>query len=473
MARPRTNPYVKYARAAAKTATKIATSAYKTVAGMNKSKAVKTAGQLYAGYKAARSLGEGARRAYRYWTGKKRVRNVTRSTGFQGHVKPGPKKIKTDEFLKKGSVIKTEFGGSVSASDLTHSVYAGYGTPMKTVSKAVIRAIVKKLVEKAGFHIRDYSRPACYDLVAGANLPNKKTVLRFRIQWRYGGVTTTPSIVSLANTSFEMYTALGAPNTTNTWIEICNLLDGAIATDVNEGTMNSSGGNSLHFDNIAMSIYNETEDHEIPLSNFNGEDIHLYFRVNSGMKVSNVTKAATSDGDEYSEDNILANPLTGKLYTIKKWKNGFVQKNQAYNDASGVVLVAEADDPVFTTSSNVTNSALLKKPPKHYFFVDCAYSQSVNLEPGAIKQFGTGFTCKMSWNTFINKYKEFIGYSSAQFSNTSQAPFGHTQMIGLECMLNNRSESGAVVSIDYELNQTVGVYASINRSSTQPIINIV
>lgn len=358
---------------------------------------------------------------------------------------PRSRRVKTDKFFgRNGVVTKQEFGSSLSDPDC---VYVGHGIPGNTLIETTLRTLIKMLYHKHGWEIPSFSEV----------IPLSGSDIHFIQIESYA--SSVSSSVTLSNTANIV--------SGDTWETIVNRLMTiftAISSDKRRWqSIALYDGSNVGTDRTMLA--------KIMLSKLN---MHYYFVSN--LKVQNVTEAATgTDANDELTTNVEANPLIGKEYFKKEWKNGFdlywrpgVTNTDwdgfFVNNTSGVIATT-ADDA--TPATGTYND--FKKPPPDFVF-NSTRAASVAMDPGQIKTSKIVFKTRLMFQSFMDKTTDiWINYA---ITSNAIFEFGFAKLIAVEKLLDSRLASDAPVGVQYEVSQTLKVRGNELPSSTMPHVSI-
>lgn len=363
----------------------------------------------------------------------KRDRYITKGT-YSGRVKATRKGI-YDKFMKynrTGIVAVNETIGSVTDADCVYIFNEAINS--RDLIHMIVRAMVRKLFEKAGIRITGPADPVM--AIDGGGSTVNFTV-RLTTQNNVSGVQTHRDFTLLTGTTFtvlcdwftnnyEQYCS-GHGELSNANMDellVLRLLKGVAGTIVANHDVRSE----LYFNETFIDILGESE-----------------------LKFQNRTKATGGSNDA---EDINNNPLVGRSYLFKGVPK---PKANGYNVAgtNGSMVYFERmtyNKGLATFGGNSPGQDLtMREPPMPQQFWNCYKSGKVRLEPGAIKKFYN--RAYKSGNVLkILKAIRLQLDATAQFSTYSIFP---VQMIALEDVINaNAAEN---ISVQYECQRKLGV----------------
>jgi len=380
-------------------------------------------------------------------------------TGSRGRFKPGKSKSQLYTKTANGSIKKIEVGG-VETVNTYKAAYLGHAAAANQVLDSVGRAIIKLVANKSQILIKEWGE-----------LPPFLTTKFWWIQ------IFTKFLDGATATSIFYYV-----DPTKTWYEHGAALTNKIQDQAVAQTSKRIQLGQILFGETASAV--STVFIETPRINFDLNDVSLNFEFYSNLKMQNTTVATSTveaDPDIDLEENIANNPLVGKLYTSKEWKNGFqlAKNNLTLTEDSGLLFAHidygyinfDSDVGASNSTGTYTNNPLTKPPPPWLFQSTRATNISVN--PGEIRNSRLKFKTTMRLNTFIMKYFYELIYTTAGAGAKNIIPFGPSEMVGLEKQLDSRNETGAPIKLSWQLDQTYICHAKIkyNLRST-PIVEI-
>lgn len=346
----------------------------------------------------------------------------------------------------RGIIIKKEYGGTVSTA-MSNSIYLGHGCASKEMFQHAVRAILKRLFNKAGFAI-----PSWDWTIAQASSSAFETgdFLVVRVE-------TNPSNPTLANTASAFSFAQ-----TDTFESVMIGVSSIIQTLFVSTTTNID-----QWEIVGMSLAQVNGGQKIGLSNLNVRETFIEIGYFSHMVVQNRTNDANDSENIESTSN---NPAHGQVYESKgKWMNGFELSQRAYAPgAAGVQnFYAQTGTGLIIADSSVTQPAILSKPPKAWMF-GVQRSAGVKIGPGDIKHTSHKWSANMKFNTLLMKLFKSSNVSHSD-NQTFKVEIGYAQLLGMECMLFDRSET-VQFQFSYELNQTYWATCSERQPRTPAIV---
>lgn len=344
---------------------------------------------------------------------------------------------------KSGVVSKQEWGNSLSDAN---AIYLGHGMATNYLVGHIARNIVKKIYTKAGLEPRDWADLPPFD---GAE------VHYIQFEWYTSPTSTDANLTDTANfVTGNQYKDLGDK----------------VATTLRA----IQAGNPTQPVRWAIAtLFAVNAGQRYMKSQLNLQRVHMEFQFVSQLKIQNVTEASTGLGD--NDDlvtNVEANPLIGKHYMRKDWKNGFDLHWRPGSKATWDGFYANQNTGIIETTATDANSSAtynetFDKPPP-YFAFNATKGAPIKLAPGEIKTSFIDFRTHIMFQNFYDKvYKGLI-------TTTSIYPveFGQVKMVGLEKLLDSRLESDANVTIQYEVMQQLKSTMVEIRQSTLPYVDI-
>lgn len=354
---------------------------------------------------------------------------------------------KTNKFEKDGTVIKIERGSLVS-TNIGESLYLGHSFAPNNYAKQFCKCIVKRLFDKAGITVTNFKDSIYRDLQKSIDTPEN---MRIVWRWRYNDQTvwtTSSAAASLAVANAD----------TVTYEQFANEVLTQMRADIDFSTTgpNPNGPasiNTFEFDSFVL-MYNRTVSGGNPeqyvISKLDVGQCYIEIDHTSYLTLQNRTNNATGSSDI---DTNSINPLVGKRYTTKEWRNGFVLKEPQQVLTNVLIsnpLVTNTDVGIIVASSESTEKQLLQKPPPGWL-MGSKNTNQVTLMPGELKRDKVHFKAKMKLNTFFQKIAPFFDQT---LGGRIGIQMGKAVLFGFETMLYDRTEE-IQLNIAYELNQTL------------------
>ena len=356
-----------------------------------------------------------------------------------------------DKSYNKHGVVYKQENGSTEATTISNSVYIGHGVAPETLWRNVMRALVKKLFAIKGVYIENFD-----DIVSTFIFRAGGTETGYRIAYFWRPSSDTNAAVSSAQYNF----AISTPST-DTWNDLVNGLIADMQANLSD----------VHAD------YGELHFHRFVLQTATGTDVstdatldceYLKFDmiVTSHLSLQNRTNDAAGSSNILSTTN---NPIIGKQYdSTKQWLNGFdLTKTQI--GAQPIFfdpLYTNATVGIIATNSVDSFSQILKKPPQAWQ-LGVNKQSKVLIQPGGVRDHRLRWKCTMGFNAIVSKLEKFVTQNIPH--NPRRTELGFCTLFGLECMLNDRSES-TELQVGWELNQVYMVKCYAGKPPTVPMI---
>lgn len=342
-----------------------------------------------------------------------------------------------------GVVSKQEWGNTISDPQ---AIYIGHGIPTNYLVSHLARNIVKKLYVKGGIEPRDWADSPPFDAAE-----------QHQIQFEYYVFPASTTGTLATTTTFV---------TGNTYNDIVFKVE-LIMRSIQQGAPTSAvrWGIATLFAINAGQRYMKSQ--------VNLQRVHMDFEFISQLKVQNVTEASTGAGaNDDLVTNVEANPLIGKHYFRKDWKNGFdlhwrpgsqVDWTGFYANQTTGIIESTALDANATSGYRET----FNKPPP-YFAFNSTKGDAVQMQPGEIKTSFIKFKTHIMWQNMYDKiYRSFLGDETIY-----PIEFGLSKLLGLEKLLDSRLASDANVTIQFEVMQQFKSTMVEIKQSTLPHVQI-
>jgi len=255
------------------------------------------------------------------------------------------KKKKTPNWLKTGTILKTESGWQQSNSQCA---YTGAGTPINTIYIVMIRALVSCIANQLGAPIRSWHQ------IAGEG---DQFTLKFKYQDE-GNNTISPVDVNCAVGS--------------SWASIAS----QIVAQFRLTFTTRSKGQFLEVVVLTKGAGTGTTDLMRKIIRLDNMFIDLEYHVS--MKVQNLTK---SDGNSNALDVNNTNPIEGKFYVFND--NKIWRRDNVVNPNPALLWSVNPDDGSMLNQFTILPRELLK-PTSSSYFRKCLETIPFKLAPGAI-----------------------------------------------------------------------------------------
>ena len=339
------------------------------------------------------------------------------SSGGKGYYSRGGRKKKSyrkrkgykkRNYMPLNSItLKKEGGGTLNDDN---AIYIGvHDSPVQLMIRQYCRTIVKELFKQFQVNFDDWS----------------KTLVTF-----FDYVSITIRVKYFASESSNSVTDVDSISTLSggaTFGSVSENLAQTITTLMGVYQKRQIDAIELIVDRASITA----REANIKLANF----IFCY-RNYAKIDVQNTTLA--SGGTTTETTNVTQNPVKGMVYRTAK--SGFTPKSRRDQTAgfSGTVNTGL----IFNTAT--TGGQAVDKPPLASYWLPRVTASPVRMNPGQIKSFSVVTSESLSSNRFFDKYHDDIAQLNANISI-----LGHSVMIGLEKLLDNRGETSGV-SISYE-----------------------
>jgi len=280
------------------------------------------------------------------------------------------------------------------------------------------RVIVKKLLDRTGFPVRNFSE------VMAQITPGDIVNLSFTVS-DGGSVSSANYTLTAADSVDTIVLAL--------YNNILLRAEGIVFTQIAYlPTTNAVGsgtdrpGTKLDLEHAMLDIY-----------------------CKSTMKLQNRTQNSSIDSE--AVDNV---PLYGKIYSGTG--NGV---NMLTSTSTGTQIQLIATNVNGLISGSETDLGM-QEPPHAWFFPGVSKAGKAHLEPGAIKTSTLVYKKKMS----INYFRKMIG---RQFSLTVKAklPFGKYTFFGLEKMIQSAAPAAGNITVGVEINHFLSMNMTLKHRS--------
>lgn len=352
-----------------------------------------------------------ARRSY--------VRPLPKAT-YAGKFKGKGRKVRASRAQRSGAVVKTEKGGAIIDPQC---IYVGHITsPLDVMQKAMFMSFVRRLFEKAGYNVTDWSQAPPF---TGS----------LHLSWYYQIQATGPNLTTSAFTGASSYGGMADA--------LLAAFEAAIASDKVP---------ILH--EIALWDTPNT----LKLGHLNLVNCQVSFGCYSELTIQNRTTADSSGADINEATNVSNNPLYGTSYMgygtsfVPLYKNDTLLTYQPF---VGSELYGD-----FVNTAAVSLPVVGRKPPQANFFSGAVKTMSVQVAPGTIKK-------NVLYSKVSMKAVDFYVRYRAAVDNTTPAPVrvGKIQMFALEKMLNTREADEPDVNVGYEVNTTISCSMSFKSAA--------
>lgn len=387
----------------------------------------------------------GINRATSSWRGRKRGRSTNsmpkypkgkvpqrRQYSTRGTIGPvfrKPRRFKkVAPYQVRGYSLHIESGGTRDNDEI---VYLGHGVAAYQLTAVVWGAVFRKLFAKAGISIISDDTKVFDPSATGR-------AFTIQIFWSSG-----PGQV-------QQYDEL--PYTTDTTF-------GKVVADMNiklwgAGTLEHYYPNTLKIMNREISGSNFIQVCTMDLTN-----AMIDMACVSSMAVQNRTLATNAGlGIDQNRNDVLNNPLTGKIYSGTGNGCGFrVDQETAFtiplvaNNTSGVMVTDIMGNPtVAGASGSAGQIAVYRRPPLGSAFKYVTKSVSVVLNPGIIRSSKFFWKKSMQFHKFLDGILHTATNSIA--TDAYRNNFGKFEFWGLEKRCNTRSDE-PTISLGFELDQ--------------------
>lgn len=367
------------------------------------------------------------------------VAKANQSGVYKGKVKLGKKRKETflQNVAKYGINYHYENGANISSND--SFLFTRTSTPMGILLANICRALVKKLLNEAGYQLSSFNDSVIQTL--GSQ--------NCRINFSYSdpGTSTLVNYTGSTNTSGTTISAVAST--------FLNDLRAAFAVGLDKMQI--------------MEIWLDADYTGVPnweaKARFRINDLIMNLSTRSVLKMQNVTQpddAAAGEDDDI--DNTKTNPLLCHVYSFpKRWSTGLLQNRRIHSaGANQIILETDQDTGVlFNDCALLGNNEFKQAPPAYYF--DYTKRDRFVLNPGEIKYISLSFKNKINIGYLFSSvlYQE-LASTGNQISN-----YGFTQTIHCEHMLNNRTaEPAASLDYEHELFQSITISKIHTKTTT-------
>lgn len=321
----------------------------------------------------------------------------SKSTGLSGgKFKPLKKTKKYKRVQRKRSYVgaKGVYYRLESGNEITpkRCGYVGHHTmPRNTVNTHVWRALLKALMLKKGYTIKNFSDLSSDGVAAG-------TKIGFTYRFNFDDGT--------ALSSFE-YNTSGA----DTWEQIAFTFGGQTFNRVDE----------FHLVTLYLLDVNDSK------TTFNLIGAKITVDAKSTLKIQNRSK--NSEGADEADD-VDCVPLYGKFYEVQSGGLRYIiDQIGTYRKMVANAISGNIDVTVDTNDVTVDPNAVFAEPPFPSFFIGVKKSGKVHLDPSMIKTSTLTEKFSMSLDQFLNKM------FGAGNNTRVRGELGKTRVFAIEKML--------------------------------------
>lgn len=392
------------------------------------------------GARTAWQIGQGLRRKYNQYSGGKRARTVTTkpkmrkpvkrfyTVGKMGKSFSKPKASPVSAFLKVGYVEAVEDGGEIAS---TECPYVGHALAHEKLLFAAVAAVVRRMMQNMGFRIASWD-----DVIVQTSslvVPGG-----YRLVYR-----------ASSGAAFTEVTAAFALDTS--WKAVVAQIVFSIQTAISSNTISDgfSVDELIFYQNDSVGGQIAMARSRVFLSS-----VMLHFNCSSSLSLQNRTRASSdvADGDVYSTDNILNNPLGGKSYEGSG--TGAQLKEDSNSLVAGTKLVANSQSGLINMDWDATHlsaaqKAILRRPPPKTAFLHVRKQGVAGIKPGEIRTSRLSYVQTLSFTKFVEKMHTIL-VSSAIFQDMI-IPIGSFRFYAFEKRCNTRVNEGNI-ELGYELN---------------------
>lgn len=327
-------------------------------------------------------------------------------------------KRRYDPFRSLGSTYKSETSGTstgATVAEVGHSTNAA-----QQIVRSVGRSILRRCIEKDEQIITDWG-----DTPTGGSA-TYSVVLDYRAD-PTSAISSTTSYTFTAALSFEgMADELIA--------EFLKVVSNAATEQVWE---------TIHFTSSSWTI-------SVPL-----KEARVCYSVVSVLTVQNITESGESTGENHKADDIRANPLVGRCWSVR---------GNTFLPVAGSGSVGYSNNIALGTSGlvgDITGNLAHPKPPN--FYQNAKRSGQVMLQPGQIKKSTLSEFKNIKFNVFMHLYKNWNKFNlSVSTSFDAYMTVGKSKLFHFEHMLD-LTGTDPDVTVAYEINLFVKSYMKYYR----------
>lgn len=334
---------------------------------------------------------------------------------------------------REGVTHRSEVSGNIKDNDC---IYLGY-TPINPsdMSKLVLRAIVRKMLQKA----LKFNPPTIDTVIDYSSSGTKAEQLRFRF-WREQADGTLTDI-------YNYQTVAGS--------SIASIADAMEETFLNEYAQNDAVGTGYHTERLYKITLEEWTDvagviaHR-KLMDFNLVNAKVYLDGWATLQLQNRTVNDAGDDDKDDVNNV---PIIGKRYVF----NGVcpvthVPRPDLNMINQGVITMRAGE--VGGVQDNVWD-----EPPEKSTFVNCSKVNRVAMNPGDVKKDRIAVRVAKSIRDFMQMINERRYLN--RFDSSRRYRLGECHLFALEKSLNFGLNVDVVYTIDIKMSCRVTTWDKI------------
>jgi len=399
---------------------------------------------------------EGARRVARHYYDKyqsanrrKSAKRVTYTTGYSGPKFKRPKVTATSSYLKSGWVEAVEAGGERSSLECP---YLGHSFGHGQVFKAAVAAIIRKMLQMMAFRIASWD-----DEIIQATGSISPGGYRLTYRVTVGGEFNVVSEAFALNAS---------------WQSIVDQITLKMKTVIGGTNVSTISFDELVFwQTDSLGIANSMARSRVFIN-----DVVLDFNCDSTMSIQNRTVASNSvsDGDVFSKDNILNNPLGGKSYEGSGTGTQLREERNTTN--LGDYFVGSSDsgviqfDSAATTGISASQQKILKRPPAKNAWTRVQRDGNIMLNPGQIRMSKLYFKRKITFCKLCTLLFPTLRSTVPDFPIL--VSLGSFRFFGFEKKCNTRVNENSI-ELGYELNAVYRCKVSLMNRGVAVVNNII
>lgn len=358
-----------------------------------------------------------------------------------------PRRTGASKYALNGVVHKLENRSTETDPDC---LYVGGTTlPAGPMIRAVCSAVVRRIFSKSQFAMVDESR----GILPNSANPNLSLLFVYKDAID-GGLKAVSS-----NSSTDLWTR---------YDEMADRLKTMLYT--------AASSTNSYFELVEIRVYPEvaaTVTSTVSVT-LNASEVYLDIVGTMNVQIQNRTPASAGAADPENADNILANPLRGKIYDCRKGVATFKYNNDS-TAPTGVLQPNESVGIMWLAANNANLTSemqtAIKKPPPAYAFDYMKGSAYFKQDPGKIRRLKRVTRRKMTLKSFCS-----IMSNALQLGDVTNAynPLGQLSFVGLEKLCDLETGVTPVpVTVGFDYNHTISVVAwTRNRNAVLPKVTI-
>lgn len=326
---------------------------------------------------------------------------------------------------RKDGAFETTEGGNI-VNDI-QCVYAGMGTRVDDLLYLFYRAVVKKLFNKAGINVMNWSAP-----VSGWSLVNYYQV---KMTYLFEGFTTINDLTvnSVSTTDFNGLA-----------FRLRNEHLDEFLTDAKIQVLTFSLRQTIQ-DPATIAAEDWIE-----ISSINADRVGVDMYSTIKMTIQNQT---LGDTQSPSTDVVNPNPIVGKVYQ----KHGTCfQVNNKYDLVATPYVAADTGLIIFPTPS----TSMYKKPPQPSFFKGVKNTIPVSIQPGGTATFSMHRVQHWTLSSFFKALGKSFHVGTGE---KEDHPIGVCQMFAFEKKLDSREVGQSDVSVASQYTHLQGIKLTMKK----------